>query len=125
MPKYGFNFQWMFVWRGNPPMSLDERALDFMASHGFDFVRIPTDYRFWIRDFDYLNPDETVFEFLDDYLAACRARSIHMCLNLHRVPGYCINRVRALSALARGRGTERTDTHRRVWLLQQDAQLGI
>ena len=92
MPKYGFNFQWMFIWRGNPPMPLDERALDFVASYGFDFVRIPTDYRFWVRDFDYLNSDETVFECLDDYLAACRARDIHMCLNLHRVPGYCINR---------------------------------
>jgi endoglucanase len=92
MPRYGFNFQWMFIWRGGPPTPLDERALDFLASYGFDFVRIPTDYRFWTRDFDYLNPDEAVFESLDGYLAACRARSIHMCLNLHRAPGYCINR---------------------------------
>ena len=77
MPRYGFNFQWMFIWRGNPPMPPDERALDFLASYGFDFVRIPTDYRFWIRDFDYLNPDETVLKFLDDYLAAYNRKRPH------------------------------------------------
>ena len=93
MPRYGFNFQWMYVWRpGQPPEPPDERALDFMAALGFNFVRIPTDYRFWTTDFDYFHPNEAVFEYLDRYLEACRARGFHMSLNLHRAPGYCINR---------------------------------
>jgi len=94
MPRYGFNFQWMFS-RGRPesvPKEPDLKALDFMARHGFEFARIPTDYRFWTKDFDYLHPDETVFEVLDRYLNACTERGIHMSLNLHRAPGYCINR---------------------------------
>ncbi|MBV9789240.1 MAG: cellulase family glycosylhydrolase [Chloroflexi bacterium] len=93
MPHYGFNFLWMFIWepqRQPPPP--DERALDFMAATGFNFVRVPTDYRFWTRDFDYFHPDETVFEHIDRYLEACRSRDLHMSLNLHRGPGYCINR---------------------------------
>ncbi len=92
MPRYGFNFQWMFVWHeGQLPEVPDERALDFMVRHGFDFVRIPTDYHFWTQGFDYFHPDEDVFERLDGYLAACRTRGLHMSLNLHRAPGYCIN----------------------------------
>jgi endoglucanase len=92
MRRYGFNFQWMFSWEpGRAPEAPNERALDFMAAHGFNFVRVPTDYRFWTKDFDYLNPDERVFEAIDSYLEACRSRGMQMSLNLHRAPGYCIN----------------------------------
>lgn len=90
---YGFNFLWMYVWQsGARPQPPDEQALDFMAAFGFNFVRIPTDYRFWTRDFAYFQPDEAGLAYLDRYLEACRARGFHMSLNLHRAPGYCINR---------------------------------
>lgn len=93
MKYYGFNFQWMFAWeKGKHPLPPDEKALDFLAETGFNFVRIPTDYRFWTQNFDYLHPDTDVFLTLDSYLAACKQRDIHLSLNLHRAPGYCINR---------------------------------
>jgi aryl-phospho-beta-D-glucosidase BglC (GH1 family) len=92
MARYGFNFQWIFSYQGTPPQQPDERALDFLAANSFDFVRIACDYRFWTTDFDYFNPNEAVFAYLDRYLAACQARGLHMSLNLHRAPGYCINR---------------------------------
>ncbi len=93
MPKYGFNFLWAYTWTaGRRPEAPDERALDWIAELGFNFVRIPTDYRFWIADFEYLHPDEQVFAAFDSYLAACRSRGLHMSLNIHRGPGYCINR---------------------------------
>lgn len=93
MPRYGFNFQWMFsTFRGSTPQEADEHALDFMAKHGFNFVRICTDYQFWTQDYNYFEPDETVFLYLDRYLDACRSRGFQMNLNLHRAPGYCINR---------------------------------
>ncbi len=89
----GFNFQWMFTsLRGQGPEPPDERALDFLQRFGFNFVRIPTDYRFWTRDFDYLHPDEDQFKHIDAYLHACESRRLHMSLNMHRAPGYCINR---------------------------------
>jgi len=92
MTHYGFNFLWMYSWGpGRQPSPPDERALDFLAAEGFNFVRVPTDYRFWVRDFDYLHPDEAVFARFDNYLAACGARGQHMSLNIHRGPGYCIN----------------------------------
>jgi hypothetical protein len=90
---YGFNFQWMCSWQpGQRPEPTDQQALDFLAKFGFNFVRIPLDYRFWTRDFDYFHPDEAVFCCIDEYLSACRSRGIHLSLNLHRAPGYCTNR---------------------------------
>jgi aryl-phospho-beta-D-glucosidase BglC (GH1 family) len=92
MTYYGFNFQWI-VSKNNQavPSTPDLKALDFLAQTGFNFVRIPCDYRFWTKDFDYFHPDQAVFEYLDRYLAACQARGLHLSLNLHRAPGYCIN----------------------------------
>lgn len=90
---YGFNFQWMYSWAPETtPEPADQKALNFMAEFGFNFVRIPVDYRFWTKNFDYLHPNESVLCYIDEYLAACRSRGLHMSLNLHRAPGYCINR---------------------------------
>jgi len=74
------------------PEPADEKALDFLAEFGFNFVRIPLDYRFWTCNFDYFHPDESVFCTIDRYLEACKSRGIHLSLNLHRAPGYCTNR---------------------------------
>jgi aryl-phospho-beta-D-glucosidase BglC (GH1 family) len=74
------------------PEPPDEKALDFLAECGFNFVRVPVDYRFWTNNFNYFHPDESVFCLLDQYLQACKSRGIHLSLNLHRAPGFCINR---------------------------------
>ncbi len=92
MRQYGFNFLWMFIYDGKAPPPADEKALDFLAANGLNFVRIPTDYRFWTDQFDYFNPREEALEAIDGYIAACRGRGLHVSLNMHRVPGYCINR---------------------------------
>lgn len=92
MTRYGFNFLWMYVSDdGRAPEPPDEKALDFLAATGFNFVRLPANYRTWTRDFDYFHPDEDVLTMIDSYLAACRSRGFQMSLNLHRAPGYCIN----------------------------------
>jgi len=88
----GFNMLYMFSFHGQPPGAVNERELDFIANQGFNFIRIPADYRFWTQGFDYLHPDERVFARIDAYYEACRARGLHCSLNLHRAPGYCINR---------------------------------
>jgi len=95
MPRYGFNFLWGFskgTKRGYTEMKSPAlKELDLLADMGLDFVRVPLDYRFWTTNFDYTHPDEKVISVIDQYLAACRERKLHMCLNLHRAPGYCIN----------------------------------
>ena len=92
-PYYGFNFLWMYSPApGKLPESANLKQLDFMAEYGFNFVRIPTNYWFWTKDFDYDHPDESILKYIDSYLAAVSERGMHMSLNLHRAPGYCINR---------------------------------
>jgi len=93
MPWTGFNFQWIFSWEpGAQPGQPDLKALDFMTRYGFDFVRLACDYRFWTVDGDYFSLHEPTLEAVDGYLAVCRDRGLHFSLNMHRVPGYCINR---------------------------------
>ena len=93
MPRYGFNFLWMFICpEDRLPGPVDEKALDFMIAHGFDFVRLPTDYRYWITDHRYEEPEEAPLKAIDGYIDACRQPGLHANLNLHRAPGYCINR---------------------------------
>lgn len=89
MPRYGFNLQWLYTTRAEPT-GPDERVLDAMAAWGFDFLRLPTDYRLWSVGGDPYRPDESVLALVDAALAACRQRGIHLSLNLHRAPGYVI-----------------------------------
>lgn len=93
MNYYGFNFLWMFSKYSDDVKAAEpnEIELDFVADEGFNFVRIPTDYTFWTKDFDYYNPDEEVLQQIDRYIEACNSRGLHASLNIHRGPGYCIN----------------------------------
>ncbi|MBN1648381.1 MAG: cellulase family glycosylhydrolase [Spirochaetales bacterium] len=93
MKRYGFNFQWMFSMdyqeKSEKP---DLKALDFMQSCGLDFARIPCDYRFWTKGFNYEKIKRKTLELIELYIEECAKRNIHLSLNMHRVPGYCINR---------------------------------
>ncbi len=90
--KYGFNMLWMYAGNyGRIPLEPDLHELDFIAEEGFNFIRIPTDYHFWTKDFDYTHPDEKILAYFDRYIEACNSRGLHACLNIHRAPGYCIN----------------------------------
>lgn len=92
MHRYGFNLLWMYTHKqGVPRTQPDEEELDLIAELGMNFIRIPTDYRFWTDGFDYAHPDESVLCSFDRFLAAAGQRGLQMCLNLHRAPGYCIN----------------------------------
>lgn len=93
MPYYGFNFLWMYAkgqWTPEP-QEANTDELDFLADEGFNFVRIPTDYHYWTHDYDYFSPDERIISYFDRYIEACNSRGLHVSLNIHRAPGYCIN----------------------------------
>ena len=62
-----------------------------IAELGFDFVRIPMDYRFWIKGDDWRKIDPDAFRDVDQAVEWARYYGLHTCLNIHRAPGYCIN----------------------------------
>lgn len=73
--------------------------LKWMRDWGFDFVRIPIAYPYYVR-FDRsrpIHPDE-VLQFdearmaeVEQLVYLANKQGIHASINLHRAPGYCIN----------------------------------
>jgi len=76
-----------------------ESDLQWMADWGFDFVRLPIAYPRYI-DFDTsknITPDDVykinnkVVDQIEELVCMANKHSLHVSLNLHRAPGYCIN----------------------------------
>ena len=62
-----------------------------MQEWGFNFARLPLSYWLWGKptDWTYIN-DEPLKE-IDRAIEFGKQYGIHVNLNFHRIPGYCIN----------------------------------
>jgi len=92
LPRWrGFNLLQKFVKRkaGNPPFPESDFAL--VAEWGFDFARLPLSYLCWADSSDWLKLREEELKHLDDAVAFGGKHGVHVNLNLHRAPGYCVN----------------------------------
>ena len=103
LPRWkGFNLLDFFS--ANPPRNPEankttENDLKWMRDWGFDFVRIPMAYPRYLkfdrtRDItkdEVCNYNESVLEEVDNLIELCHKYGLHVSLNLHRAPGYCIN----------------------------------
>ncbi len=85
----GFNLLEKFTLRQNAPYRESDFA--WIAELGFNFVRLPMDYRCYTETGDWLKFKEPVLREIDAAVAHGRRHGIHVCLNLHRAPGFCIN----------------------------------
>lgn len=101
LPQWkGFNILDFFS--PNPANSFQvttEEDLKWMSDWGFDFVRIPMAYPSYLdidREKD-IEPDdvyrlsEVALERVDRIVYLAHKYKMHVSLNLHRAPGYCIN----------------------------------
>ncbi len=80
---------------------VSEDDLKWIRDWGFDFIRIPMDYWLWIdanwRETRTLSPDdmykitEKTMEKVDRAVELGTEHGLHVSLNFHRAPGYCIN----------------------------------
>jgi endoglucanase len=84
---------------GNNRNGTTEEDLQWMADWGFDFVRVPMAYPSYL-EFDRsrdITPDEVyqineaAVERVDRLVHMAHQYHLHVSLNLHRAPGYCIN----------------------------------
>lgn len=90
LPRWhGFNLLEKFMVEGGNKPYL-EHDFEWMATWGFDFVRLPMDYRCWAKTPD--TPfNEATMRDIDQAVEFGRQHGIHVNLNFHRAPGYCVN----------------------------------
>lgn len=94
LPRWrGFNLLEKFTARpeGNPPFRGEDFAL--MQEWGFDFARLPMSYRCWAKGdpAEWLKLDEAQLVHVDQAVEFGARHRVHVNLNLHRAPGYCVN----------------------------------
>jgi len=89
-PYRGFNLLAKFGEWG-PKAKFEEEDFEIMAEWGFDFARIPMSYWRWASKDDWFKIDEEVIKDIDEVVEFGKKYKVHINLNLHRIPGYCIN----------------------------------
>jgi endoglucanase len=106
LPRWrGFNLMAFFAARADNPQYCDQilktNELDWIRDWGFDYIRLPIDYWMFV-DSDWATTNqmditrirsmnEVAYERLDKAVEQCIVRGLHMTINMHRCPGYCIN----------------------------------
>jgi endoglucanase len=78
-----------FTAERNAPFQEEDFA--WMAKWGFDFARLPLSYRCWTDPDDWLKLREEAVKEIDAAVAFGRKHGVHVNLNFHRAPGYCVN----------------------------------
>ena len=94
IPKWrGFNLQGQFAMPGRPYTgdAFDEFDFATMAEWGFDFARLPLSYWVWSSRDDWSVIREEPLKQIDRAIDLGRQYGIHINVNFHRIPGYCIN----------------------------------
>lgn len=92
LPRWrGFNLQEKFYLRKERQPFL-EGDFRLISKLGFNFVRLPMDYRVWIRDGDWTQLDEDVLREIDQAVEWGGKYGIHVMINFHRAPGYTVAR---------------------------------
>jgi aryl-phospho-beta-D-glucosidase BglC (GH1 family) len=85
----GFNLLGMFQNHGQKGEFHEEDFL-LIRDFGFNFVRLPMDYRFWIKDKDWEQIDEAKLAPVDAAVAWGKKYGVHVQLCFHRAPGYTV-----------------------------------
>ena len=85
----GFNLleKFMNPWTNGP---FQETDFQMLSELGFNFVRLPMDYRNWIIDKDWRKLDEKSLKEIDEAVQFGEKYGVHVCINFHRAPGYTV-----------------------------------
>jgi len=90
LPRWrGYNLLEKFTERHNAPFV--EADFEWMREWGFDFVRLPLSYWCWSKPGEWREMDENVLKDIDQAVEFGRQYGVHVNINFHRGPGYCVN----------------------------------
>jgi len=82
----GFNLTGMMVQRASTGY-FSEQDFALINELGFNFVRIPLDYRYWVQEGEWRKIDADALKPLDQALEWAGRHHLHVMLSLHRAPG--------------------------------------
>lgn len=90
LPRWrGFNLLEKFYFNGrHQPFVEDDFRM--ISEFGFNFVRLPMDYRGYIAEGNRERFDEKPLAQIDQAVEWGKRHNIHVCLNLHRAPGWTV-----------------------------------
>lgn len=92
LPRWrGFNLLEKFTKRRNGNDPFQEADFEMLAGWGFNFVRLPMSYLCWTDPADWLKLREDELKHIDQAVEYGRQYGVHVNLNFHRAPGYCVN----------------------------------
>lgn len=90
LPKWkGFNLLEKFHLKNSNKRFLEE-DFEMMSELGFNYARLPMDYRIWTDPKDLYLIIEEPIKHIDEAIDFGKKYNIHVCLNFHRAPGFCI-----------------------------------
>ena len=88
--KKGFNLLGKFSYPGSNK-GFTEQEFSMIHDLGFNFVRLPLDYRTYTPAGNWDNFTETEVVKIDKAVQWGIKYGVHVCINIHRAPGYCVN----------------------------------
>ena len=86
----GFNLQNMFSRGTRYDTNFNEKDFRTISEWGFNFVRIPVDYRILISGGNWNNINENALQRLDKAVEFGMKYNIHVNINFHRAPGFTV-----------------------------------
>jgi len=91
LPRWrGFNIDGMYNY--NRESGWQEQDFRWIRDLGFDFVRLPLDYRIWTEKMDGQQEfRESMLKKLDEAVNLGIKYDLHVDLNLHKAPGHAVN----------------------------------
>jgi endoglucanase len=93
LPRWrGFNLLEKFIaGRNGQSRPFVETDFAWIAEWGFDFVRLPLSYHCWSDPKDWRQLREPALKDIDQAVEFGKKYRIHVNINFHRAPGYCVN----------------------------------
>ncbi len=68
-----------------------EKPFQLISKLGYHYVRLPMSYTTWIKNGDWNSINENTLKNIDKAIEYGIKYQIHIDLNFHRAPGYCVN----------------------------------
>lgn len=87
---FSTSVRWREFWTLDDAGRVPERDFELIRDLGFTFVRLPVSYLFLGKGLFGRTPDPDRMHLVDRVIEMGQKYGVHVALNIHRAPGYCV-----------------------------------